>query len=136
MNSRLNAKLEALKESMSGEGVASAAVEEMLGDAAVEFAKKHAKTSYIMGGPKVETRDGVSVLKGNLKPYNDAKIDSYIVVVEDDKVEMRVYGSFASDDVEAQGFGQTSAKKVMSLKGLDASKLAKALADLGQKAKA
>jgi hypothetical protein len=127
MNRQVTEMLEAIKDSLN--------VEQMLSDAAEEFATKYAKTPYIMGGFTVETREGVSVLKGNLKPYNDAGINSYIVVLDGDKVEVRAYGSFASSDPEAQGFGQTSAKKSMSSKGLTASKLAKVIADLGKKAK-
>jgi len=127
MNRQVTEMLEAIKDSLN--------VEQMLSDAAEEFASKYAKTPYIMGGFTVETREGVSVLKGNLKPYNDAGINSYIVVLDGDKVEVRAYGSFASDDVESQGFGQTSAKKVLSAKKLTASKLAKTIADLGKKAK-
>ena len=129
MNREVTEMLEAIKFSME-----SRDVEEMLADAAEEFVKTYANSYYTQRGPSIETREGVTVLKGDM-PINPSKVTSYIVVVDGDKVELRVYGSFASDDVETSGFGQTSAKKVLSLAKLNASTLAKTIADLGKKAK-
>ena len=133
-------EITALLESLVLRLEAAASPEDMLTQAGELLAAKYAKTRHIKGGPSVEEQDGVYVLKGDLQPYNDAKLNSYIVVLRDfggtaPTAEVRVYGSIPAKDAETSGFRQVGAKKTMSAVGLTAEKLAKILADLGKKAK-
>lgn len=136
MHTRISSMLERLALRLE----AAANPEDMLMQAGELLALKYAKTKHIMGGPSVEEQDGVYVLKGSLQPYNDAKINGYFVVLRDfgstaPTAELSVNGSIPAKDAETSGFRQVRAKKAMSAVGLTAEKLAKALADLAQKAK-
>jgi len=94
-----------------------------------------AQSRYTHGGVEIETQGDTTAMRAHL-PINPSKVTAFYVWIDAEKVDVRVYGSFASDDVEASGFGQTSAKKMLSTNGLTAEKLAKTIASLGNKARA
>ncbi len=104
-----------------------------LSTAADLFAADYANAHFLSGGYTVETRGDVSVLKGSLAPYNESGVNSFIVVAQGDTLEIRAFGSVASDDVECSGFAQTSAKKTVATDGLTAAQLAAEIASLGKR---
>lgn len=133
MNREMNRLLESLAARLMEAEAFDA--EEMLLAAAKEVGEKYAKTRFIAGTPEVQSKGGITVLKGQLQPYNDAKLDSFTVVLDGADVKISASALVAGEDAESQGFQHKMAKQTYPLEGLTAPKLAKLIVGLAKKVK-
>lgn len=110
--------------------------EAFLKEVAQVFNKKYAKTRFIKGTPEVKDNSKVILLRVDLQPYNDAKVDSLSLWIEKGgQARMTVSGSAPGDDAESQGFTHAMAEVKFKYDGETAEQLAKKAFDLSKKMK-